>query len=113
MYSIPLLAILAIPFLQDYRLRDQLERLRQNGIIEDYSLGEIKYWQDLSLDPYLYDFKRRCWSFNWFDLEVKRNAPITSLSTDGAVPIDYTDVLILSPLAKKVPTRNSCALVEN
>ena len=96
--------MLGIPFGEQYKLREQLAHLRSSNIIESYSLDEVEWIRDISLNPAMYDFKERDWKFDWEDLDKNRE-PLTISETkeDQAPMVDYKDILILKELQQGVP----------
>jgi hypothetical protein len=60
---------LGIPFGEHYKLRDQLEHLRNSNIISSYSLDEIEFLRNVSFNSDFYDFKERKWKFSWDEVE--------------------------------------------
>ena len=97
-------AILAIPFGEDIKLREQFEELKNKGVIEEYSFEEIEWMRYLSFDPSYYDFKQRKWNFNWAKLENKEPLLTPYSKSEEPLPqIDYKDILILKELREKVP----------
>ncbi|MHB1869152.1 MAG: hypothetical protein ACYCPP_09445, partial [Nitrososphaerales archaeon] len=97
-------SMLAIPFGEQYKLREQLAHLRSSNIIESYSLDEVEWIRDISLNPSMYDFKERDWSFDWEALDKSREPPITPDAKEDQAPVvDYKDILILKELQQNVP----------
>jgi DNA-binding Lrp family transcriptional regulator len=97
-------SLLGIPFGEQYKLREQLAHLKSSNIIESYSLDEVEYVRDVSLNPTMYDFKTKDWKFNWEELDRIREALVTPITKEDQAPtIDYKDILILRELQKSVP----------
>lgn len=98
------ICMLGIPFGEQYKLREQLAHLRTSNIIESYSLDEVEWMRDVSLNPSLYDFKARSWSFEWDDLDkIKEPLMTPEMKEDQAPVVDYKDILILKELQGGVP----------
>ena len=98
------LCILGIPFGEQYKLREQLAHLRNSNLIESYSLEEIEWSRGVSLNPLMYDFRKRDWSFSWNDVDKVKEPLTTSQSAeDGSIAIDYKDILILKELQQSIP----------
>jgi len=97
-------SMLGIPFGEQYKLREELAHLRSSNIIESYSLDEVEWIRDVSLNPAMYDFKTKNWKFNWEDLDKNREPLITpDIKEDKAPMVDYKDILILKELQEGVP----------
>jgi len=97
-------ATFGIPFGEHYKLRDQLEHLRNSNIIGSYSLDEIEFLRNVSFNSNFYDFKERSWKFNWDEVEQFKDPVITpDLPEDQAPVVDYKDILILKELQQSVP----------
>jgi len=97
-------AALGIPFGEHYKLRDQLEHLRNSNIIESYSLNEIEFLRNVSFNPSFYDFREKRWNFKWEDVEKSREPLLTPEPVEEQAPIvDYKDILILKELQQSVP----------
>jgi len=97
-------SMLAIPFGEQYKLREQLAHLRSSNIIESYSLDEVEWIRDISLNPAMYDFKERNWRHDWEDLDKNRDPPIAPDAKEDQAPVvDYKDILILKELQQNVP----------
>ncbi len=97
-------SILGIPFGEQYKLREQMGHLRSSNVIESYSLDEIEWVRNISLNTNAYDFKEKSWNFNWEDLDKNREPPINSeIKEDQAPTVDYKDILILKELEQGVP----------
>ena len=99
-----IIAFLGIPFGEQYKLREQLEHLKNSEVIETYSLDEIEWYRNVSFNPAFFDFKLRNWSFDWADLEKSKEPLLTPDSKEELAPIvDYKDILILKELQRNVP----------
>jgi DNA-binding Lrp family transcriptional regulator len=97
-------ATFGIPFGEHYKLRDQLEHLRNSNIIASYSLDEIEYLRNVSFNSSFYDFKQKSWKFEWEDLENFKEPLLTpDVPEDQAPVVDYKDILILKELQQSVP----------
>jgi DNA-binding Lrp family transcriptional regulator len=96
-------SIVATPFGEDDKLREELEILRDSGVLESYSLDELEWARYLSFDPTFYDFRTESWSFSWSDLERRREPLLTPYSKGGPIDADYKDILILKELRENVP----------
>jgi DNA-binding Lrp family transcriptional regulator len=98
------IATLGIPFGEHYKLRDQLEHLRNSNIIASYSLDEIEFLRNVSFNSNFYDFKERSWKFSWDEVEKYKEPLLTpDLAEDQAPVVDYKDILILKELQQSVP----------
>lgn len=97
-------ATFGIPFGEHYKLRDQLEHLRNANILSSYSLDEIEFVRNVSFNSSFYDFKLRNWKFTWDEVAEYRE-PLLSpeLPEDQAPVVDYKDLLILKELQQSVP----------
>lgn len=97
-------AMLGIPFGEHYKLRDQLEHLRNSKLVASYSLDEIEFLRNVSFNPSFYDFKARSWKFGWEEIE-DFDEPLLApdLAEDQAPVVDYKDILILKELQQSVP----------
>jgi DNA-binding Lrp family transcriptional regulator len=97
-------SMLGIPFGEQYKLREQLAHLRSSSIIESYSLDEVEWMRDVSINPAMYDFKSKDWKFDWEDLDKTKEPLITpEIKDDQAPVVDYKDILILKELQCGVP----------
>ena len=97
-------ATFGIPFGEHYKLRDQLEHLRNSNIISSYSLDEIEWLRNVSFNSSFYDFKQRSWKFEWEELENFKEPLLTpDVPEDQAPVVDYKDILILKELQQSVP----------
>ncbi|MDA4130689.1 MAG: hypothetical protein OK457_07950 [Thaumarchaeota archaeon] len=98
-------AMFGIPFGEHYKLRDQLEHLRNSNVIENYSLDELEWLRNVSFNPNFFDFKTRSWKFNWDDAEKSKELLLTpdAREEEQAPVVDYKDILILKELQKSVP----------
>lgn len=97
-------AMLGIPFGEHYKLRDQLEHLRNSKLIASYSLDEIEFLRNISFNPNFYDFKARSWKFGWQEIEDFDEPLIApELPEDQSPVVDYKDILILKELQQSVP----------
>ncbi len=97
-------ATFGIPFGEHYKLRDQLEHLRNSNIIGSDSLDEIEFLRNVSFNSNFYDFKERSWKFNWDEVDQFKEPLITpDLPEDQAPVVDYKDILILKELQQSVP----------
>lgn len=97
-------ATLGIPFGEHYKLRDQLEHLRNANIIESYTLNEIEFLRNVSFNPSFYNFRARKWNFKWEDVEKSKESLLAPEPAEEQAPIvDYKDILILKELQQNVP----------
>lgn len=97
-------SMLGIPFGEQYKLREQLAHLRSSNLIESYSLDEVEWVRDVSLNPAMYDFKARAWNFDWEDLDKSKEPMISpEMKEDQAPIVDYKDIQILKELQNGVP----------
>lgn len=96
-------SVVATPFGEDGKLREELDSLKHSGILENYSLEEIEWSRYLSFDPTFYDFKTDKWNFKWSDLERRREPLLTPYTKGGPIDADYKDILILRELRENVP----------
>ncbi len=98
------IALLGIPFGEQYKLREQLAHLRSSNVIDSYSLDEIDWIRGVSFNSTMYDFKKRDWNFAWNDVDKFRE-PVATLEVgeDHAQSIDYKDILILKELQQSIP----------
>jgi DNA-binding Lrp family transcriptional regulator len=97
-------ATFGIPFGEHYKLRDQLEHLRNANIIASYSLDEIEFVRNVSFNSNFYDFKEKSWKFDWDEVENYKEPLLTpELAEDQAPVVDYKDILILKELQQSVP----------
>ena len=98
------ISILAIPFGEQYKLREQLAHLRAQNIVESYSLDEIEWVRSVTLNPMLYDFKQRDWNFTWDEVDkIKEPLATPETKDDQPITIDYKDILILKELQHAIP----------
>ena len=98
------LAFLGIPFGEHYKLREQLEQLRNSEVLQMYSLEEVEWLRNVSFNPIFFDFKSRTWNFDWTDAENSKEPLLTPEAKEEQAPIiDYKDILILKELQKGVP----------
>jgi hypothetical protein len=105
------LAILAVPFGDQYKLWMEMEDLVKTGVIKNYSLREIRSMRNLSFNPSFYSLRESRWSFTWKDVEkyqhkIKgKSSEVLSdakTRTDSAI-FDYKDLLILREFQKRIP----------
>jgi hypothetical protein len=97
-------SLLAIPFGEQYKLTDQLAHLRNENTIESYSLDEVKWIRSVSINPSMYDFKKRDWKFTWDEVDrVKEPLATPEIIEEQAFSFDYKDILILKELQKAIP----------
>jgi DNA-binding Lrp family transcriptional regulator len=102
-------AILAIPFREQYKLYVEMENLIKLGIIENYSLSEIRKFRSLSFNPQFYRFRDRRWNFSWKDVEIyQRKAknldiPSNKKQRNDGLMLDYKDLLILKEFQRRIP----------
>ena len=98
------IALLGIPFGEQYKLREQLAHLRSSGVIESYSLDEIEWIRGVSFNPAMYDFKKRDWNFSWNEVDnVKEPLATLEAGEYHSQAIDYKDILILKELQQSIP----------
>jgi DNA-binding Lrp family transcriptional regulator len=96
-------SIVATPFGEDSKLREEFDSLKDSGIVESYSLDELEWARYLSFDPTFYDFRTDGWNFKWSDLERRREPLLTPYAKGGPFDVDYKDILILKELRENVP----------
>jgi DNA-binding Lrp family transcriptional regulator len=97
------LALIATPFGEDNKIKDEFENLKRGGMLESYSFEELEWMRHLSFDPTFYDFKQRKWSFDWEELEKDKEPFLTPVSKNSALQVDYKDIMILKELREQVP----------
>ncbi len=104
-------AILALPLGDHYKLWMEMEHLAKTGVIQNYSLREIRSMRKLSFNPSFYNFRESRWDFSWKDVESYQHeikgkysdvAPELKTGRDG-VSFDYKDLLILREFQKRIP----------
>jgi hypothetical protein len=96
--------ILGIPIGKEGELETQLNRMKEEGVIQNYSLQKIEWIRHLSFNARFYDFKKRDWSFDWNDLNRFKESPITPrVRTRNNFTMDYKDLQILRGLRERVP----------
>jgi DNA-binding Lrp family transcriptional regulator len=97
-------ATFGIPFGEHYKLRDQLEHLRNSNILENYTLDELEWNRNVSFNPTFFDFKDRSWKFTWEDVDKAKEPPLSpEIREEQAPVVDYKDILILKELQRSVP----------
>ena len=97
-------ATFGIPFGEHYKLRDQLEHLRNSNILENYTLDELEWNRNVSFNPTFFDFKNRSWKFTWEDVDKAKEPPLSpEIREEQAPVVDYKDILILKELQRSVP----------
>ena len=98
------LSILAIPFGEQYKLREQLAHLRSQNIVESYSLDEVEWVRSVTINPTMYDFRQREWNFTWDEVDkIKEPLATAEMKDDQPLSVDYKDILILKELQQVIP----------
>ena len=106
MVSDSIIAFVAIPENQSYKLEALLEYLASIKVIQDYSMEKIIFARHVSFDHSLYNFRKGRWQFDWRDIESIRvnktvRPPSCPKNYDNQV-IDYKDLLRFDQTARKV-----------
>ncbi|MGI0081638.1 MAG: hypothetical protein ACRECH_18715, partial [Nitrososphaerales archaeon] len=112
-----LFASFGIPFGEENKLRNQLERLVQLNFLERFTLEKVEQFGEVSFNPSFYDFQKSEWSFRWEDVDrylMQRPVmPANPASSKGNgnhnyfTTVDYKDLLILKSFQEQVPKRLS------
>ncbi|MHB1908770.1 MAG: hypothetical protein ACYCQJ_07835 [Nitrososphaerales archaeon] len=107
MVSDTVIAFVAIPENQSYKLEALLEYLVSIGAIRNYTMEKIAFSRHVSFDHSYYNFRKSEWQFDWKDVESRRmNKTVPSLSypnSSRSPTVDYKDLLILREFQRKVP----------
>src|SRR5487761_568811 len=112
------IALFGIPFGEENKLRDQLERLRQMNLLERFTLEKAQQFSEVSFNPSFYDFQKSEWSFRLDDVdryEMQQSIASASLASSNkgndkhnySTSVDYKDLLILKSFQEQMPKRLS------
>src|SRR5487761_135457 len=103
-----IIAFVAIPGSQNYKLEALLEYLVSIKVIQNYSMEKIRFIRHVSFDPSHYDFGMSRWGFDWNGVDALNSKTIrrpsyTSSSDKSNQIVDYKDLLILREFQRRAP----------
>jgi DNA-binding Lrp family transcriptional regulator len=99
-----------VPFGQERLLSSTLERLVESNIVKQFTLEQVEWTRNVSLNLDFYDFETKGWNIDW---SLITNTTHVSPVMSGRKPrnpdpsllprVDYKDLMILSEFQKKIP----------
>jgi hypothetical protein len=93
-------ALFTLPANSSSQYGELLGRLREKGILADFTLDEVLVRRHKTMDPRFFNFRSGRWEVEWAKVAAETPAPLSPGKRPHAEDFDYYDLLVIKELQK-------------